>query len=457
MSKKKYYLLFCFCGSGSKLLQAQISNSENLFTIPAYPLKYLPFFFDKWKKEKKNLHISKIFNLIKKHHASLFDSRDIEGFSDGLNKLGKNKDKYIKISKKRFKNFFLNNLKNKKIKLENIITAIHGAYQFSINDKSNNVLFHVHDIQTFQKFLPHSFHESKFICTTRHPTYNFWRRAYADDKMDKAKFDITDYENLKNYRYITRLRCLLFQFVGINYDFKKKAKLVRFEDIKNKNYQTLKKLSNFLNIKFNYSKVKDPSYNNKKWYGSNIYKGHGEKKNYVSSNLNLKKDLISFTPYEIIALETSVLPYMKKLNYKTVSKSKSHILNYFYFFILILLPTKYGIKLFFSRFNFKIFFSYIKASFTESFSNNNKNYYFNATYKFKWSYDLAYLIKFNLIRKINYKLKKNVLTGTLNFLIKIFIYPIIQIELLLLYFVRIYVLLRIFSIVKKKVKYLSKL
>ena len=455
--KKKYFILLNFSGAGSKLLQAQIGNSDNLFTIPAYPLKYLPFFFNKWKKEKKFLSASKIFNLIKKHHASLFDSRKIVGFN-GLNQLGKNQKEHIEISKKKFKTFFLDTLKNKKITLENIIKAIHEAYQFSIIDKSNNILYHVHCTDTYRKFFHGCFSESKKLLTTRHPTYNFWRRAYADDKIDESRFDSTDYENLKNYRYITRLSDIYKQFKVLNFNFKKEAEFVRFEDLKTKNYQTLKKISKYFDIKFNFSKINNPSFNKKKWFGSKIYKGHNEKKNFIISNFNSKKDLISFTTYEIFVLEMSLLPYMNKLNYKTVSSSKNRILDYFYFFMLTLLPTKYGFKLFFSRFKLKTFFNYIQSSFREGFlANNNKDYYFNALYKYKWSYDLAYLIRFNFIRKLNFKSKNNILISLFYFITKILIYPIIQTELLVLYFFRIYLIFSIFFIFKKRIKYLSRL
>ena len=51
--KKKYFSLLCFNGAGSKLLQAQIGNADDVFTIPAYPLKYFPLFFKEWKKNNE--------------------------------------------------------------------------------------------------------------------------------------------------------------------------------------------------------------------------------------------------------------------------------------------------------------------------------------------------------------------------------------------------------------------
>ena len=57
-----------FSGSGSKLLQAQISNADDVFTIPAYPLMYFPPLFNEWKNLKKRLSAKIILRLIIKHH-----------------------------------------------------------------------------------------------------------------------------------------------------------------------------------------------------------------------------------------------------------------------------------------------------------------------------------------------------------------------------------------------------
>jgi len=51
-NKNKTLILLGLFGSGSKLLQAHLSESPSLFTLPAYPLLYLPDCFKKWKKIK---------------------------------------------------------------------------------------------------------------------------------------------------------------------------------------------------------------------------------------------------------------------------------------------------------------------------------------------------------------------------------------------------------------------
>ncbi len=87
---KTFAILINFSGSGSKLLQSQLSNSKDIFTIPAYPLIYLPYFYNKWTSENKLITPKMLLNLITKQHASLLDTRKIPGFN-GLNKLGQKK------------------------------------------------------------------------------------------------------------------------------------------------------------------------------------------------------------------------------------------------------------------------------------------------------------------------------------------------------------------------------
>ena len=45
-------------------MQAQLSNSREVFTIPAYPLKYFPLLFKEWVDTHKNLTSKKILKLI---------------------------------------------------------------------------------------------------------------------------------------------------------------------------------------------------------------------------------------------------------------------------------------------------------------------------------------------------------------------------------------------------------
>ncbi len=455
MQQKKYFSLLCFSGAGSKLLQAQLNNAEDVFSIPAYPLMYFPLFFDEWKIKYKNLTNSKILQLIIRHHKSIIDSRYFRGFN-GLNKLGKNQSSFIRINQKKFKKGFLEFMANKIINQKNIILGIHHAYQFAIKDKSKNILYHNHSIEIYNKYLVDDFRESKVLAITRSPIYNFWRRAYADENIEKERYDKTDCEYIKNYRYINRLRDLYLNFKNLNQKFKKNCLFYTFEKLKTDNSSFLKKVCKILRLKFNYKKIQNPKFNNKIWIGDKIYKGFDKKKTFIKDNFNSSEDLKSFNQYEIFVLEMALLPFIKKFRYERVKNTQNKLVDKFNFFLKLMIPTKYGLKLFFSRFSPKYFCSYICSLSKEIFKKKSmKNYYQNGMYRFKWSYRITYLININILRKLAYYSNNNYLINISFFFSKLLIYFFLQIEMFFLYFIRIYLILYLYFTVKKKVKYMK--
>ena len=140
MKTINFVILLCSFGSGSKLLQAHLSNVKNLFTLPAYPLLYLPDCYFSWEKEK-NLNSNLLLKLLSEQFSSIFDTRNLEGFN-GTNQLGKDKSDYISISKEKFDTFFLDYFKNNTINLKNLIIAIHLSYQKAINEENSLILYH---------------------------------------------------------------------------------------------------------------------------------------------------------------------------------------------------------------------------------------------------------------------------------------------------------------------------
>ena len=441
MRNLNFIILLCSFGSGSKLLQAHLSNVKNLFTLPAYPLLYLPDCYFIWKKENK-LDSKLLLKLLSEQFSSIFDTRNLKGFN-GTNQLGKDKNDYISISKEKFDIFFLDYFKKNTINLKNLIIAIHISYQKAINEDNTLILYHPHSLEIYFKYLSSDFYEYKKILTIREPIRNFWRSAFADNNIDISRFDNTDYENLKNYRYINRLRDLNINFNHYkNHEFKE-YKIIKFEEFKKNNLTVLKELCKFLNLEFNESKILTPRFNNKEWWGSNIYKGSQEKYKINKIQNSQEKDLKNFFNYEIQILQKILLPFYDKFNYEYVCKI--NLVTNIFFWISIFFPTKYGLNLFIGRFKFNNIKKYILNSYNESFKFNLKNYYFNAMYKYKWSYRICYIQKYNFLRKYLF-FKKNLFVGLLNFIFRIFLYPLIQFELFILYFMRIFL---IFSIKKK--------
>ena len=154
--------------------------------------------------------------------------------------LEKNRKNYIKISKIRFKKYFVKFFEKKEITVQNAILAIHQAYKYSINNKAEIILYHPHSLGIYKRYLYKNFINSKKILTIRNPILNFWRSAFADKNIDKIRFDKSDYENLKNYRYINRLRDIYINFKNFDKNLKN-CKVFKFEELKENKSQSLKK------------------------------------------------------------------------------------------------------------------------------------------------------------------------------------------------------------------------
>ena len=151
----------------------------------------------------------------------------------------------------------------------------------------------------------------------------------------------------------------------------------------------------------------------------------------------------------------ALFPYIKKFNFKTSLSSRSIISNHILFLFTLFLPTKYGVKLFLKRFSLKNIKDYLIALFQETFGKKKiKNYYFNAMYRYNYCYRITYLININLFRRFLFYSKKNHIINIFYILSKIFIYIYLQFELIVLYFVRIYLVLSLYLVVRNKIQYM---
>jgi hypothetical protein len=440
MKYKLVALSLFISGAGSKLLQSQLGNSKEIMQLPSYPLLYFYSHWEEWIKRYKNISVNKILNLLLKHHASVINSNKIKGFN-GLTNLGKNKNKSIVISKIKFKKYFKEYFKRKKVDSKNTLLAIHYAFNKANNknfSKIKYILFHVHNYEYFNKYFLEDFPDTKLILITRNPLENFWRKAFTNTSIEKDRYDYSDQEYLKNFSYLNQTRQIFIDVDHINERLSKNThkRLYKFEDIKIKNEKLIKDIYSFLNIKFNKNHL-IPRFFGLEWWSHKNYKGYTNQKGFDPTVNIDPKDKNKFFNYEIFILENLFLKFYKRFNYKLNFSNY----NFFSFIILLLLPTKYGFNLFFSRFSIFCFTRYVKNSFMECFNFKLKNYYFNAMYKFKWTYRDKYIINLNYIRKLTYIAKKNqirYLLGLILFVLKILLYFYMQLELIFLYFYRIF-------------------
>ena len=444
-------------GSGTKLLHGQLDNSEEIASIPAYPLLYFyPHWFE-WKKKYKNLNSKKVLHLLFKHHASLIDTRKIRSWN-GLYALGKKQNMYVKISKKKFSKYFLDRLENKKINSLNVLLAIHYAYALCQNKNLTKIkyfLYHIHTYEYIAMYFSQDFNKFKMILCIRNPLDHFWRRLRQNHRVEDLRYDITDQEHLKNYSYLNMIKMCFQDYSFKGKEFKNKKFFITFESLKLKNTDIIKSICSGLKIKYS-TRFNIPRFAGLEWWGDKIYEGFKKNKMFEKKTFaDHKGKEENFFYYEVFVIEKILSNFFKKFNYKFYTNQKSTFQHFFFLFFLIL-PSKYGIKLFFSRLSLKTFIKYIKASYNEAFKINLKNYYFNAMYRHKWSYRYIYLLKYNFLRKSIYDNEKNnslviKLLRLIYFLYKIIFYIFIQIELILLYLYKVYFFLKFYFYIKKKI------
>jgi hypothetical protein len=445
-----------FGGSGTKLLHGQLDNSEEILSIPAYPLLYFyPHWFE-WKKKHQNLNKHKVLNLLLKHHASIFDTRKISSWN-GLYALGKKQNKFLQISKKKFSKNFLYFLKDQNINSRNVLIAIHFAYLSCIKKKIQNIkyiLYHIHTYEYISKYFARDFKKFGMILCIRNPLDHFWRRLRQNHRVEKIRYDYSDQERLKNYSYLNMLKMSFQDFSFMGKEYKNKKFFITFEKLKLKNEISIRSICNKLKINFKKNFLV-PRFGGFEWWGDKIYEGFKKNKLFEKKAFaDIEGKKINFFLYEVFIIEKILTKFFKKFKYNNFSNQNSFF-NKIMFFPSILLPSKYGLKLFFTRFKASTVYDYIKNCYKEAFYLDIKDYYFNGMYKHKWSYRNIFFLRNNIFKKILFdrKSKKNTVDKVYRlfyFAIKIFLYPIIQIELIALYFLRIFLILK-FSIFYKKI------
>ena len=187
--------------------------------------------------------------------------------------------------------------------------------------------------------------------------------------------------------------------------------------------------------------------NGELWNSDKIYQG--------SKSLNQDKVNSKNFFHEKFVLVFCLIHFIK-FKYNQLIKSES-LVNYLIFFILIFLPTKFGIKRLLILINPITFIKYTNCILKECFNKKNiKNYYFNSMYKHKWAYRNKFLIKKNIFRKNLYFNHSNILNKISYFMSKIIIYFFALIEVgVLLYLLRIYILIKSFFGLRKIFKKLN--
>lgn len=441
--KKFEKIPWCFMlegnGRGTKLLQSYLDSSNYLAMIPGYPANY---FFPFLRKYEKKSDI-KLIELFFYHFESIFNSKKNPG-SDGLHKLGLNKDSHIEINQTEFRKYFVNYLCIKRDTITNKIylrfKAIHFAYFkcAKVNiEKLKIIVCHTHAFYQYKEYIKKYFPNSKIIAFSSDPQINFSRRAKNSIlRPNYEKLYYTDFaKSLTSAFYVN---CRYF-FEGI-LDLKKLKKdqllIVYFEDLKKDTKKILKKTCSFLNIKFSEKINMKPTFGGLIWNFT-----------YYNESLKSKKikefdKIINYQP-NLKNYEKNIFNYIFfHINNEKFNIKKKELVSLFFIYLSILLPFQIEFK------NIKIF--YLKKNITKYIQNaleefrkipKIKKKYFskNLFYTEKWN--LKYLfLKFILVN--NSLITNNKWVFLLTKFIFLLYAPLI---FLFYYFLRVFLFIKIIT------------
>lgn len=388
-------------GSGSKLFQSLIDNSDGLLMLPGYQLQYLCPFYVEWSKDK-SLSWMKIIDKIFAQFPGIFDSRISFG-NERLDRLGKEKEKYIEIDKNQFKEHFLKFSENLILNRRNLILIIHLAYRRCLDKDIQSIkaiLFHIHVPWYIEQFFLKDFPDGKIISMTREPKNNIFTRYKTSYlKSEELKLRKSDF-------FLVRFKAAynVFKHVTTGLDVvPKKLKnnhfVVRHEQLKYSLKNCISEVLKKMNINFNENNYQptfngliwdDQFYSNKKFDGINIVKANFE--NIYPENKNL-----NFILEGIMSNSYSKLKYKKTIFLNTFLNNVKLLILIFNFNEL----EKREMVILFSLKNIKNFFKNRENERLET----SIRYNWNAVYKYRWTIINEKIYKRDLIIK-NYYFNK---------------------------------------------------
>ncbi len=312
----KIVILFTGGRSGSDLLQSLFDGHNEVSQFPGI----LHFTNDLLKIfELKNP--KKIAQKFISLNQFFFDSRHNK--KERHDKLGKRKNEYYVVSKQAFEKNFINFFnKTKKSNLD-ILVCLHKAYMFSKGSQKNKlkiIFLHIHLIENFKNYLKvlNVYKNSKIIVTYRDPLVSMCSTVKNWSAYGKGRY-MTPRNLFTNY---------LFHFNIFNdlKKYKKITRVVKLEEIHTNSKKTLKKLSNFIGIKYS-NTLLHSTYFGKKWWGDSISKKYLDG---LNPNFSNKFDRNVFTNNDLQFIENKIVNILIKYKYPIRSTLLSKVDKYYF-------------------------------------------------------------------------------------------------------------------------------
>jgi|TARA_Y100000294_G_scaffold175942_1_gene197155 hypothetical protein len=284
--------------SGSDFFQSLLDGHSSICQLPG-PF-YYDIFWDQIKDIKEVNYISdKFFN----DYIYFFDSR--KNLIERHNMLGKNKNGFFTVSKKKFTYKFSKLMEGKKINKLNILINLNLAYSFASGEnikKKKLLILHLHHIYRL-KFLDNIKYE--IIYMIRDPLAlisSFFKNWH-------------NYNNNSSWFYYFNIHRVLRGIYEI-VEYKKKVHVIQLEKLHLKNFNVMRKFCKISKIKYEKS-MKKSSYHGKTWWGDSWSKKY---LNGINPKFGNKINEKIFFKHDINFIESYLKDFM--INYKYIFRSK---------------------------------------------------------------------------------------------------------------------------------------
>ena len=375
-------------GSGSKVFQAFVDGHEEIFMVPAYPLMYFYPHWQEWKVSmENNWSWQNILDVFCEKHASVLDSRKIPGFN-GMKNLGEKKNEYICIDENYFKHLVLHFLRNQDISSRNFLLAIHYAYSFCLGEdisKKKILVYHIHSAEYLTKFLFKDFPDVLTIGMIRDPRSNLERRYKGSLRnVDDGKLNVSDALIYRKRPYLFACKMV---FDGLNLLEGlplENIRVIKHEDLIFNIGKVMRASANFFNIKYN-PNLENITFGKKIWWGAAVY--DMKPTNKVNPTILSKDWKKTIGKIDWFIREGILYDFFKKYGFELAKYNNDNWINRSLLILAIALPAKVERRVFWEYCIPSNHFKFLKSCIAEATNKVSlKNYTWNATYLYKWTY-----------------------------------------------------------------------
>tara|TARA_B110000503_G_C7113998_1_gene399446 strand:+ start:430 stop:1494 length:1065 start_codon:yes stop_codon:yes gene_type:complete len=300
----KIFLLLGTGRAGVDFLQTLFDKHPEISQFPGVFL--FNIFLKKIKNKNKNQIAKKFIN----EHERFFNSKIYK--QERHDELGRNRNEYFTVSKKKFIQKFIQLCKNT-TNLHDLFINLHLAYSAASGEnisKKKIILLNIHNIENIT-FL--DFFDYKIILSLRNPissinsSISHWL-AYSKKNVDLWWL----------HYQINRLSNLIENCMK----FKKEIYIVKLDLLHTKNSLVMSKILKIMNIK-NHPNLKKSTYHGKLWWGDKL---SGKNLNGINKNFKETHNSENFFKKDIVYLESCLNFYYKIYKYKKIYK-KFHFKN----------------------------------------------------------------------------------------------------------------------------------